>query len=91
MACKKCGKCCVGFCVPRISVYNYREFCREHPSLRFFRWGGTDKLMIPVFECSNLVSNGNGERVCSDYAHRPDFCREFPERSQFRPAGCGFA
>jgi len=88
MECNRCGCCCVEFSVPRITIYNYNIFLKKYPFLGVVRWGGTEKLMVPVFVCDRLVQGENDTRICSDYLNRPDFCSCFPEKGQPRPATC---
>lgn len=88
MHCNKCGMCCKRFSVPRVTIYNYHEFLKIYPFLTVSDWGGTDKCMVPIFDCSRLVQGENGTFVCSDYENRPTFCKAFPERDQKVPSIC---
>jgi len=88
MNCNMCGACCTRFSVPRISIYNYRDFLKTHTFLEVIDWGGTDKCMIPVFKCTRLKPGPNNTQICSNYRNRPDFCVAFPQTGQRKPAMC---
>lgn len=89
--CKKCGQCCRGFRIPGFRSEDWLQVKALYPFLRK-RYTATPWGIQVVWDCTRLVSDGNGCMICSDYNNRPQFCKAFPEtnKKQPTPEGCGF-
>jgi hypothetical protein len=94
--CRQCGACCQRLQLEYKNNWlrskrKFQALVKTDPEFSRFEIIGRDNSGLLVFNCRMLDAHNH----CSDYANRPQLCRDFPNKGIFfcggaLPHGCGY-